>query len=33
VLRTARGRRFYDYLFTREAAAVFRRFGFGVLSS
>jgi molybdate transport system substrate-binding protein len=32
VLRTARGRRFYDYLFTPEAGAVFRRFGFGVLS-
>ena len=29
VLRTERGRRFFDSLFTPEAAAVFRKFGFG----
>lgn len=30
VLRTPRGRRFYDYLFTDEAAKVFEAYGFGM---
>jgi ABC-type amino acid transport substrate-binding protein len=29
-LRTPRGRRFYDYLFTDEAAKVFEAYGFGL---